>query len=98
MHSLETAFTSIFRVLSPREGAFIHISHGSPIMRVPYLRKVGWAVSSCPLLAGEDLFVYTLIRTDKEELLASQVGLSIAYVSIDDDDDDDDDLSHHLEQ
>lgn len=73
LQSLRAAFKSIYRVLSPREGTFVHISHGSPIMRVPYLRSEGWAVAACPLLEGEDLFVYTLVRTDNEELLNSQV-------------------------
>jgi SAM-dependent methyltransferase len=73
-------FQEVFRVMED-DANFLLISHAQPISRVPYLRRVHWAIDTTLLPEGENLTLFTLTRTDDEELIARLIPNSEASVA-----------------
>lgn len=72
--SVEQALNEIVRVMT-MEGIFVYFSHAPKLARVPYLRLVRWAVEAIPCLygGGEAITMFTMTKTDDEELLSRKI-------------------------
>lgn len=75
------ALSEIFRVLKP-EGIFFCISHANPLARVPYFRKVPWAIDIGKLTEGESLSLFTLLKTSDRALLDKKIVGAEAVVQV----------------
>lgn len=68
------SFKEIFRVLKKETGVFASISHAPPLTRVAYMRQAAkWSIDATPMLDGEHITLYTLLRTTNEVLLARRI-------------------------
>jgi ubiquinone/menaquinone biosynthesis C-methylase UbiE len=77
------SFREIFRVLKKETGIFASISHAPPLTRVAYMRQAAkWSIDATPLLDGEHITLYTLLRTTNEVLLARRIDGKIFIYNI----------------
>ena len=72
-------FSEILRVMRD-EAQYIAISHAMPPSRVPYLRRIRWAIDTCAVPEGEGLTMYVLTKTEKETLLNKKIAGAEAAV------------------
>ena len=70
--SVHRAFSEIFRVLKP-DGLFFCVSHANPLARVPYFRRVPWAIDIGKLVEGEALSFFSLLKTNDRALLDKKI-------------------------
>jgi SAM-dependent methyltransferase len=65
-------YSEIFRVLR-MDGIFLSVSHAIPLARVPYLRRIRWAIDMASLVEGEKLTLFVLTKTADEAMINRKI-------------------------